>query len=119
MYDDQGTHSPIFVALVPEYNIGDFWRARDRDPCGLFIYNFIKSWWNDAILEESKSLMLIARISNKSPYAPAVGQDTAELIKYIELDENLFATRRVVSGYADEIYKPDIQREGLGLKNMR
>lgn len=63
--------------------------------------------------------MLLGRIIEQTPSAPAVGEASAALISHITLDENFFATRRVVSGHADEAYKPDIQREGSGLKNLR
>lgn len=108
-------HSTMFMAVVPEFTIGDFLRARDRDPCGIFAFNFVKPWHEGAVKEEAHTMELLGRIKYELESAPNVGEDTIAVVKHLSFDENFFASRRVVVGHPDEVYKPSVQREGQNI----
>lgn len=111
----------MLLAVAPEVTIGDFRRARDRDPCGMFDFNFIKGWCEDALKEESYDVGTLVRLACGKRTRFFVKGDTKRIVKNLKMkwDENVFTNRRIVRGADDEIYQPSIQREARGLQNLR
>ncbi|ODA76080.1 hypothetical protein RJ55_08363 [Drechmeria coniospora] len=103
----------VFIALAPEYTIGEFHYAETYDPYGQDADSPLASWFSEAITTEKDIYFSIQvlhrRLSKKRRHKPKLGPLTESLValtRWLTDVKHLQASSQFISGPMAQVFDP-------------